>query len=216
MSAESEVVTQQHLDYIAARTQRDDEFLLDLKQQAAEAGIPRIWISPEQGSLMQILLRTKGAREVLEVVTLAGYSAIQMARALGPEGRVVSVEISDRFADFAEQWIARSDVAARVEIRRGDATQVLAEFSGESFDAAFVDADKGNYPTYLKECTRLLRPGGLLMVDNAFAFGQLFDEHPTDREVGAVRAFNEVMAGSADFQSVIVPVGDGCWVGVKL
>ena len=85
-----------------------------------------------------------------------------------------------------------------------------------SADAAFLDADKSSYPLYLKESLRIVRKGGLVMVDNAFAFGQLFDENPKDREANAVKAFNEVMAKTRELQSVIVPVGDGLWVGVKL
>ncbi len=92
---------------------------------------------------------------------------------------------------------------------------VLPGFAADSADAAFLDADKASYPRYLGECLRIVRRGGLIMADNAFAFGQLLDAHPTDREVPAVRAFNEIMAREARLHSVIVPIGDGLWVGVK-
>ena len=98
---------------------------------------------------------------------------------------------------------------------RGDARAVLADLPDNSADACFLDADKSGYVTYLAECQRIVRPGGLFLVDNAFAFGQLFDEHPTDREALAVRAFNEHMAGVAGIEKVIVPIGDGLWVGVS-
>ena len=117
--------------------------------------------------------------------------------------------------EFAKAWIARSDVANRIEVVCGAGPEVLAGFDAQSADAAFLDADKSGYPTYLEHCMRILRPGGLMMADNAFAFGQLFDERPTDPEVTAVREFNEVMPRQAGLQSVIVPLGDGCWVGVK-
>jgi caffeoyl-CoA O-methyltransferase len=152
---------------------------------------------------------------VVEVGTLAGYSAIAMARALPREGRVRTIEIETKHADFAERWIARSDVAGKIEVHRGPGAEVLARFAADSADAAFLDADKGSYPIYLKECLRIVRQGGLIMVDNAFAFGQLFDPKPTDREVPAVRAFNEVMAQTHGVHSIIVPFGDGLWVGVK-
>jgi predicted O-methyltransferase YrrM len=215
MSAESEVVTRAHFEYLAARTVREDGLLADLKTAAREAGIPAIWICPEQGSLMQILLRLANAREVVEVGTLAGYSAIWMARALPKDGRVRTIELEDRHADFAERWIARSDVAGRVEVHRGRGMDVLPRFETDSADAAFLDADKASYPLYLREALRIVRRGGLVMVDNAFAFGQLFDERPTDREANAVKAFNEVMAAERALQSIIVPIGDGLWVGVK-
>jgi predicted O-methyltransferase YrrM len=215
MSAESVVVTREHFRYIAERTAADDEFLTELKRAAAEAGLPAIWICPEQASFLQILLRASRAREVLEVGTLAGYSAIVMARALPPGGRVRTIEIEPRHADFAAHWIGRSNVSDRIELLRGSAHELLPTLPARDFDAAFLDADKAGYPHYLEECARLLRPGGLVLADNAFAFGQLFDEHPTDPEVPAVRAFNNLMADRTDFHSIIVPFGDGCWVGVR-
>ena len=215
MSATPTRVTDRHFEYVAERTRGDDAFLGQLKQAALAAGMPAIWISPEQASLMAILLRLRGAREVIEVGTLAGYSAIAMARALPRGGRVRTIELSESHADFAGEWVRRSDVADRVEIFRGAGADVLPRFESESADAAFLDADKASYGLYLEESLRILRPGGLVMVDNAFAFGQLFDESPTDREVAAVRAFNDHVASHSGLDAVIVPVGDGLWVGAK-
>lgn len=216
MSETSSTVTPQHFEYIAARTTKEDNFLRDLKSAARAAGIPPIWIAPEQASFMQILLRLSGARQVLEVGTLAGYSAICMARAIPTDGLVQTIELSSLHADFAESWIARSDVAGRIKVLRGAGGDILPLLAADSVDAAFLDADKKSYPLYLRECLRIVRPGGLIMVDNAFAFGQLFDDLATDREVPAVRAFNEHMATVRALQSIIVPLGDGLWVGVKL
>jgi predicted O-methyltransferase YrrM len=128
---------------------------------------------------------------------------------------VVTIEIDEHFADFAEQWIARSDVGAKVEVVRGAALEVLPRFADQSADAAFLDADKASYPEYLTHCLRIVRPGGLIMVDNALAFGQLLDDDPTGLDVPAVRAFNEIMTKTRGLQSVLVPLGDGLWVGVK-
>ncbi|MHC5063257.1 MAG: O-methyltransferase, partial [Planctomycetota bacterium] len=138
MSEKSERVSEELYAYLAARTSQEDAFLAALKAAARKEEIPNIWISPEQASLMQILLELKGAKEVIEVGTLAGYSAITMARALGPEGRVRTLELEDRHADFAERWIADSDVAGRIEVLRGDARQVIAGVPDASADAAFV------------------------------------------------------------------------------
>ena len=215
MSEVSTLVSAEHFRYIADHTVREDAFLADLKRAAVAEGIPSIWVAPEQASLMQILLKLVRARDVVEVGTLAGYSAIAMARALPEGGRVRTIEINPRHADFAEHWVARSDVAGRVVVYRGTGKDVLATFAKDSADAAFLDADKSSYPIYLDECLRIVRRGGLIMVDNAFAFGQLLAEHPTDREVAAVRAFNDYMAGVKSLQSIIVPIGDGVWVAVK-
>ena len=213
MSERPSLVDERLGPYLAAHARADDAFLIELKAAAAQAGIPPIWIASEQAAFVELLLRAIGAREVLEIGTLAGYAAIRMARALGPAGRVRTLELSARHAEFARSWIARSDVAGRVEVVEGDARANLPALRSASVDACLVDADKGSYPAYLEQCARILRPGGLVLVDNAFAFGQLFDEHPSDADVPAVRAFNELMARSPEFESVIVPLGDGLWVG---
>ena len=215
MSEESSVVTSKHFEYVAERTRGDDEFLLALKDAAAAAGIPKIWVSPEQASFMRIVLKLAGARRVLEVGTLAGYSAITMARALPDDGEVVSLELEPEYARFAMDQVEQSDVRGRVRVVVGDARATIAELDGDPFDAAFLDADKSGYPIYLEHAHRLLRPGALLMVDNAFAFGELLADQPQDPEVGAVRKFNDLLASDERFESVIVPVGDGLWVGRK-
>ena len=216
MSSEGSRVTSEHFDYVRARTIPEGRYLRHLKESAREAGIPEIWISPEQAALMQILLKLNRAREVVEVGTLAGYSAISMARALGPQGRVRTIELEPSYADFAEAQAAGSDVAGHIEVHRGDARDVLRGFADSSADAAFIDADKASYSQYLAECLRIVRLGGLIMVDNAFAFGQLFDERPTDPSVADVRAFNDHMARVPQVEAIIAPIGDGCWVGVKV
>jgi len=216
MSEISSLVRLEHFKYIAERTTREDEFLRNLKKHARDEGRPAIWVSAEQASLMQILLKLCKAREVVEVGTLAGYSAIWMARALPPDGVVRTIEISPRHADFAERWVAQSDVAARIRIHRGSGKDILPTFPTGSADAVFLDADKSSYPQYLKESLRIVRQGGLIMADNAFAFGSLFDKEDNDKDVAAVRAFNDIMAREAALQSIIVPMGDGLWVGVRV
>jgi caffeoyl-CoA O-methyltransferase len=215
MSETSTPVTPDYFRYVAEHTTGEDAFLRDLKAEAMAANIPPIWIAPEQGSFMQILLRIQRARDVVEVGTLAGYSAIVMARALPPEGRVRTIELEARHADFAERWIAKSDVAGKIQVIRGAGADMLSTLEDASADAAFLDADKPSYPRYLSECLRILRPRGLVMVDNAFAYGELFAETPSRREVFAIRAFNDHVAKLRELQSIIVPIGDGLWVGVK-
>ncbi len=215
MSMQSTLVTAEHFRYLAERTRPQGAFLADLKRAAKDASLPPIHIAPEQASFLQILLRLHRARDVIEVGTLGGYSAIAMARALPEDGSVRTIEINAAFAEFARSWVARSDVAGRVRVFQGRGLDVLPTFETESADPAFLDADKASYADYLRESLRIVRPGGLVCVDNAFAFGQIFDEHPTDPEVEAVRAFNDLMAKVEGLQRVIVPRGDGCWVGVK-
>jgi predicted O-methyltransferase YrrM len=214
MSELSTPVTADHFRYVAARTVLEDDFLRNLKAEARRAGIPPIWIAPEQGSLMQLLLKIAGAKEVIEVGTLAGYSAIWMARGLPGDGHVRTIEKSRAHADFARRWIARSDAAERIGVFWGAGEDVLPGFAADSADAAFIDAEKSGYPLFLRESLRIVRRGGIIMADNAFGFGRLFDS--ADQGAAEMRAFNEIMAKETALQSIIVPVGDGLWVGMKL
>lgn len=214
MSSESTPLTARHFAYIAERTTREDEFLRRLRADAEAAGIPPIHIAPEQAAYLQILLRACAARDVVEVGTLAGYSAVVMARALPDDGRVRTIEFDAGHAAFAREAIARSDVAPRIKLYEGAGMEILPSFETNSADVAFLDADKASYPHYLEESLRLVRPGGLILVDNAFAFGQLFEDPPSDPEAPAIKAFNEIMAKETRVTSVIVPIGDGMWMAV--
>lgn len=216
MSDVSTTVTEAHFRYIAERTRGEDAYLAKLKTAAEAEGIPPIWIAPEQASFLQVALKLAGARTVVEVGTLAGYSAISMARALPRGGRVDTIELEPRHADFARRWIAGSDVPDRVVVHQGAGTDVLARLASDSADACFIDADKANYPRYLDECLRIVRVGGLVMADNAFAFGHLLDQTNQDESVRHVRAFNEIMAREPRVHGIIVPLGDGCWIGVRV
>jgi predicted O-methyltransferase YrrM len=215
MSEDSTPVTAAHFRYLAERTTQEDEFLKKLRVAASNHDIPAISIGPAQAAFIQILLKAAKAKHVVEVGTLAGYSAIAMARALPPDGRLLTIEIDPKHAEFARKWIAKSDVAGKIAVHLGAGLHVLKTIPDRSADACFLDADKASYRAYLDECLRILRPGGLVLADNAFAFGQLLDEHPTDRDVPHVRAFNDYVPTVKGLESVIVPLGDGLWVGVK-
>lgn len=215
MSSTSTVVTTDLFQYIQGLGPGDDALLQGLKAAAEKAGIPAIWISPEQGHLMQVLLRLAGARRVVEVGTLAGYSALWMARALPAGGTLDTLELSPVHAAFARDWIGRSEVADRVRVHEGPAADQLPAFAAASADAFFIDADKKSYPRYFEEALRILRPGGLLLVDNAFAFGQILDPAATDPDVAAIRRFNQLVSQDSRVDGTIVAIGDGLWVGVK-
>jgi len=215
MSAESTLVTAEHFAYIAAHTIPEDELLRDLRTRAEALGIPPIHIAPEQAAFLQVLLRAARVKEVVEVGTLAGYSAIAMARALPKDGKLTTIELDRTHYEFAIDAFARSDVRERITAIHGAGMDVLPHLPDNSADAAFLDADKASYPEYLEESLRIVRQGGLILVDNAFAFGQLFDEHPTDPEANAIKAFNDQIAADPRLQSVIVPIGDGLWLATR-
>jgi predicted O-methyltransferase YrrM len=215
VSSETTPLSAALCDYLAAHAPPEDPFLAELKCAAQEAGLPRICISPEQAAFFGIVLRACRVREVVEVGTLGGYSAIVIARAIVPGGRVRTIEVDPGYAAFAREWVSRSDVAARINVLEGVAADHLAAMPDASIDAMFIDADKESYPHYADEASRLVVSGGVVLVDNAFAFGRILESNPDDPDVPAIQAFNETFRRRTDFTSIIVPFGDGCWMGVK-
>ncbi|MGH2901257.1 MAG: O-methyltransferase, partial [Solirubrobacteraceae bacterium] len=176
--------------------------------------LPPIAISADEGRLLQVLLTSINARRVLEVGTLGGYSAICMARALPPGGRLTSIEINEEHAAFARRYIARAGLADRVDVRVGRALDVLPALDGERFDAVFLDADKEPLPTYFDWALRLVRPGGLIIGDNALWGGRVYESDETDEKTKGVREFNRRMATDPRVLGIIVPTHDGVAVAV--
>jgi predicted O-methyltransferase YrrM len=201
-------------EYIASLFARDDDVLAALREAADREGLPPISISAVTGRLLQILLSAIGATRVLEVGTLGGYSAIWMARGLPEAGRLVTIEVDERHAEFARRYFARAGLDDRIDLRIGRALDVLPAFDGERFDAIFLDADKEPLPTYFDWALRLLRPGGLLIADNALWGGRVLDPETADEGTKGVREFNQRMASDDRVRGTIVPVGDGLAVGV--
>jgi len=201
-------------DYIAGLFAREDDVLLALREEADRHGLPPISISPDEGRLLQVLLAAVGARRVLEVGTLGGYSAIWMARALPDDGFLVTIELDPGHASFARRFIARARLDAKVDIRVGRALDVLASLDGEQFDAMFIDADKEPLSTYLEWGLRLVRRGGLIVADNALWGGKVLDERIEDDATRAIRAFNVRLAADPRLVSIVVPTHDGVAVAV--
>lgn len=201
-------------DYLCALFAREDDALLALREEADRCGLPPISISPDAGRLLQVLLRAIGARNVLEVGTLGGYSAIWMARALPEGGRVTTLEADPTHASFARRQFVRAGVADRVELREGRALDLLPALDGARFDAVFLDADKEPLPIYFDWAIRLLRPGGLLLADNALWGGRVQDPSIDDAATRGVREFNRRLASDARVTGVVVPTHDGIAIGV--
>src|SRR5947209_3846123 len=201
-------------DYISSLFAPEDELLVSLREEADRTGLPPISVSADEGRLLQVLLASIGARRVLEVGTLGGYSAIWMARAQPADGELVSIEIEPRHAEFARRYIERAGLSDRVEIRVGRALDVLPSLDGEQFDAVFIDADKEPMPTYFEWAVRLLRPGGLVIADNTLWGGKVFDDAENDEKTKAVREFNRRMASDPRILSILVPTHDGVAIGV--
>ena len=201
-------------DYIVGLFGAEDELLASLREEADRTGLPPIAISSDEGRLLQVLLTSINARRVLEVGTLGGYSAICMARALPPGGHLVTLEINETHAAFARRYIERASLSDRIEVRVGRALDVLPAFDGERFDAIFLDADKEPLPTYFEWALRLVRPGGLIIGDNALWGGRVYEGDDTDEKTRGVREFNRRMATDPRVLGIIVPTHDGVAVAV--
>ncbi len=193
----------------------EDEILIDLRREMAESDVPDIYIDPEEGRLLQLLLRAVGARNVVELGTLGGYSAIWMARALPADGRLVTLEREPDRAELARRYIARAGCDDRAEVREGDALDLLGELAAEGpFDAVFIDADKESYPRYLEWSVANVRVGGLVIADNAFKDGRVLESDPKDPGVLGIQEFNRRLAGDERLTSIIVPTRDGVAIAV--
>ncbi|MGH7537564.1 MAG: O-methyltransferase [Gemmatimonadales bacterium] len=193
----------------------EDPVLAHVRARHAEADLPPIHISPDEGKLLHVLLRAVGARTVLEIGALAGYSGIWLARALPADGVLTTIERDPRHAALARRAYADAGLAAQVRLLEGDAKAVLPTLT-PGFDAVFVDADKEPMAEYFAHSVRLLRIGGLLLSDNAFFHGAVVDDADHTAQAEGVRAFNRLAATDRRVACAVVPIRDGLVVGVKV
>src|SRR5918995_6072775 len=164
-------------------------------RRSGEAGLPEINVSRNEGKLLQLIAAIAGARRILEIGTLGGYSTIRLARALPEGGSLVSLELDERYAGVARENVREAGLEDRVEVRVGDAKASLARMVEEGegpFDLVFIDADKGSYPEYLEWALRLSRPGSLILVDNTIRGGSVL--YPEDESARVTGDFNEALA----------------------
>ncbi len=177
------------------------------------AGLPTINVAPIQGRLLELLARVRGARSILELGTLGGYSTIWLGRTLLPDGRMVTLEADPRHAEVARANLARAGLADVVEVRVGPALETLPKLAADGvgpFDMVFIDADKVSYPQYLEWSVRLSRPGTLIVADNVVRDGAVIDADSTDPSVRGVRRFNELLAADPRLTATAIQT-----VGVK-
>jgi caffeoyl-CoA O-methyltransferase len=193
--------------YIEERFAPQDEALEAAVRESRRTGLPEIQVSPNEAKLLQLLAEVVGARRILEVGTLGGYSAIHFGRALPEDGTLVSLEIDERHAEVARENVERAGLSDKVEIRVGDARELLARIaeSGEGpFDVVFIDADKEGYPEYLEWAMGLTRPGSLILGDNTVRGGSILD--PQDNSARATNEFNERIAADPRLSAILLPI----------
>ncbi len=180
-------------DYLNDRIVRPDEALAAALEASRSGGLPEIAVTAAQGKLLNLLARTMGARRILEIGTLGGYSAIWLARALPPGGRLISLEYSPKHAEVARASLARAGLAEAAEVRVGRGLELIPALTGP-FDLFFIDADKEGYPDYFRACLGLARPGSVMMFDNAVREGTIIDSQTRDTAVQAVRRLYDEIA----------------------
>ena len=203
--------------YIREVVVSHDAHLENLMQNAVSHGLPDIAVPPEVGRLLTLMVSMTKAALAIEVGTLAGYSGICLARGLSPRGRLVTVEPNGLHADFAQEQFATAGVGTRVEIRRGTGLEVLPklrdELGPDSVDVVFLDAIKTEYPAYWEIVRPMIRVGGLILADNVLSSSewQIDDLGHPSRD--AVDRFNRLVAEDRNFQTILVPIGNGVLIG---
>lgn len=212
--ADQLAVTPELLTYVREVSLRDDEILRDLRELTATLpGGPAMQVMAEEGQLLALLISLTGARTVLEIGTFTGYSTLCMARALPPDGLLTTLDIFEKWPSIAAEYWRRAGVADRIEVRLGYATETLAEISATQgdriFDFAFIDADKANYVSYYEAAFPLVKPGGVIVVDNTLFFGRVIDASLHDRDTAAIRELNTLLRDDNRVELSLLPMADG-------
>jgi predicted O-methyltransferase YrrM len=205
-------------EYIVSNFAMEERALLEkMRERAEAAGVPMIMIGEDQSKFVAFFLRAIKARRVLDVGTLFGFSAAIMARAIGSDGEVVSLEFNPEHAQVAKENLSDAGIE-NVKVITGEALGSMKMLPSDSFDFILIDADKPNYTNYLRESLRLIRNGGVIAGDNALAWGKIADDvdprEPDFTSVMAIQHFNAAFAAERALFSILVPIGDGMTMGV--
>jgi predicted O-methyltransferase YrrM len=205
--------------YLVDHSVHEPEVLTALRHETAQHPMAQMQIAPEQGQFMALLVQLLGVTKALEVGVFTGYSALRVALALPPHGRLVACDVSEEFTAIARRYWEKAGVAAKIDLRIAPAAETLNELiqAGEtnSFDFAFIDADKSGYPTYYEQVLQLVRPGGLIVLDNVLWSGQVADPTVQDRRTNTLRALNEAIHQDDRVVASLIPIADGLTLAMK-
>jgi predicted O-methyltransferase YrrM len=209
MEAFNEQLVERIDKYVEALFTPSDAVLTANLADAAAAGLPAIEVSPNQGHFLYLLARISRAKRVLEIGTLGGYSTTWLARALPPDGTLISLEIDAKHAEVARLNLARAALPVKVDIRVGaaiDSLRDLIRAGGDPFDLIFIDADKASYPEYLKCALELSHSGSLILADNVIRHGKVMEADPQDVNDYGAKAYNEAIARHPRLESLVLPI----------
>lgn len=212
-------LSQSILQYVRDRSLRDDAVLAALREETSTLPLRTMQIPPEQGQLMHLLVRLLGARRTLEVGVFTGYSTLCTARALPLGGTVVAIDLSVEWTDIARRYWRMADVESRIDLRIGDAKTLLRAMVDERdhlpFDFAFIDADKESYDDYYELTLKLMRPGGLIVLDNTLWSGLVANSKHSDPETDSLRRINAKLRNDPRIELSMLPFADGLTLALK-
>ncbi|MDA0306398.1 MAG: class I SAM-dependent methyltransferase [Proteobacteria bacterium] len=219
MSSRPTTLTDPLYDYLLSVSLREPNVLTRLRQETANMPQHNMQISPDQGQFMGLLVELLGAEKCLEVGTFTGYSALSVALHLPENGRLVACDISEEFTNRAKPYWREAGVDGKIDLRIGPALDTLDALieAGEkaTFDFAFIDADKVNYLNYFQRALDLIRPGGLIAIDNVLWAGAVIDPARNDDDSEAIRAFNTALSRDSRVSISMLPIGDGLTLARK-
>ncbi|UCC14753.1 MAG: class I SAM-dependent methyltransferase [Gammaproteobacteria bacterium] len=219
MSNRTIQMTDEVYDYLLDVSLRESPVLAELREVTAKHPMVGMQISPEQGQFMALLVRLIGARRCLEIGVFTGYSSLAVASALPHDGKIIACDVNEEFTAIAKKFWDKAGVAKKIDLRLAPATdtldQLLRDGRAGGFDFAFIDADKTSYEGYYERCLELLRPGGLMAIDNVLWSGSLVDERNQDPDCNALRSLNRRLYSDERVDLSMVPIGDGLTLARK-
>lgn len=206
-------------EYLLSNSLRESDVLAALRQETASHPMSQMQIAPEQGQFMALLVQLMGARKTLEVGVFTGYSALVVALALPEDGKVIACDVSEEYTAIARRYWEQAGIAHKIELRIAPAVETLdaliAEGQSNSFDFAFIDADKSNYDHYYEKCLQLIRPGGLIAIDNVLWSGDVADSTINDNRTTKIRNLNQNLHQDDRIMLSLVPIADGLTLALK-
>jgi predicted O-methyltransferase YrrM len=206
-------------EYLLANSLREPPILARLREETAKLPMANMQIGPEQGQFMRLLVELIGARRTIEVGTFTGYSALSVAMALPKDGKLIACDISEDYTTIARRYWAEAGLAERIDLRLAPALEtldgLLANGGARAYDFAFIDADKEGYDGYYERCLSLLRPGGLIAIDNVLWDGNVADESDQSPDTRAIRALNAKVHQDDRVSISLIPIGDGLMLARK-
>jgi predicted O-methyltransferase YrrM len=206
-------------DYLQSVSLREPKILTQLRQETAQHPMAQMQIAPDQGQFMALLVQLIGAKKTLEVGVFTGYSSLVVALALPPEGKVVACDVSQEYTSIARRYWQQAGVADKIDLHIAPAQEtlksLLAEGQAGTFDFAFIDADKSNYEIYYELALELVRPSGLIIVDNVLWSGRVADPQVQDNRTKAIRSLNQKLHQDQRVTLSLVPIGDGLTLALK-